>query len=309
MIDRADAERDQDDVAPARRERTEAVDADQSSTTASDGEDERARRRAHHAAASEPAPLVIVSPTCVLKLVKRVLSSRGPPRSGRGTWRGAPARPRAPSRRPRPRPARRRQAVGRSPAHQLEVGDVLVPEPGPGLPLGRDRLRLVAAAADQVEERRRELVRAQLAALAQQRRHERGLGVARRRLLVLAVVVGSRARDRRKARRRRAASARRAEREPKHDQPRPPDMRDRVVDFLAPVVELSLRAAAPRRRSAEGGSVATRARAVEVSSGRGKSDPQLDELVRRHRDRPKRRPRRARARRPRGPRPGAPHTR
>ena len=51
--------------------------------------------------------------------------------------------------------------------------------------------RLVVAAADEVEERRRELVRAGLAALAEQRRDERGLGVGRRLLLVLAVVARS----------------------------------------------------------------------------------------------------------------------
>ena len=43
--------------------------------------------------------------------------------------------------------------------------------------------------ADQVEQRRRELERAGLAALAEQRRHERRLGVGRRLLLVLAVVA------------------------------------------------------------------------------------------------------------------------
>ena len=47
------------------------------------------------------------------------------------------------------------------------------------------------AAADQVEERRRELVRPGLAALTEQGRHERRLGVRRRLLLPLAVVPGS----------------------------------------------------------------------------------------------------------------------
>ena len=71
----------------------------------------------------------------------------------------------------------------------LKVGNVLVAEPAPDLALGRDGDRLVAAAADQVEERRRELVRAGRLLLAQQRRHERRLGVGRRLLLVLAVVA------------------------------------------------------------------------------------------------------------------------
>ena len=53
------------------------------------------------------------------------------------------------------------------------------------------RLGRVDALADQVEERRRELVRARLAALAEQRRYERGRRVGRRLLLVLAVVAGS----------------------------------------------------------------------------------------------------------------------
>ena len=63
-------------------------------------------------------------------------------------------------------------------------------QPAPDRPLRRRRLRLVDAAPDEVEERRRELVRAGLASLAQERRDERGLGVGRRLLLVLAVVAG-----------------------------------------------------------------------------------------------------------------------
>ena len=63
--------------------------------------------------------------------------------------------------------------------------------------LGRHRRRGEDAAADQVEERRRELERARLAALPQQRRDERRLGVGRRLLLVLAVVAGLAARGRR----------------------------------------------------------------------------------------------------------------
>src|SRR6185503_18442377 len=46
------------------------------------------------------------------------------------------------------------------------------------------------AAADQVEERGRELVRAGCRVLPDERRHERRLGVRGRRLLVLAVVAG-----------------------------------------------------------------------------------------------------------------------
>ena len=88
-------------------------------------------------------------------------------------------------RRSAPTPSSSLAVAGR----ELEVGDLLVPEPAPDLPLGRHRLRRVDAAADQVEERRGELERAGLAALAQQRRHERGLGVGRRLLLVLAVVA------------------------------------------------------------------------------------------------------------------------
>ena len=56
--------------------------------------------------------------------------------------------------------------------------------------LGRHRRRRVVAAADQVEERGRELERPGLGRLAQERRHERGWALGRRRLLVLAVVVG-----------------------------------------------------------------------------------------------------------------------
>jgi len=48
----------------------------------------------------------------------------------------------------------------------------------------------VVPAPDQVEERRRELERPGLAALAKEGRHERGLRVRRRLLLVLAVVPG-----------------------------------------------------------------------------------------------------------------------
>ena len=71
---------------------------------------------------------------------------------------------------------------------ELQIRHVLVPEPAPDLALGRDRLRRVAAPSDQVEERGRELQRAGSLLLTQQRWHECGLGLGRRRLLVLAVV-------------------------------------------------------------------------------------------------------------------------
>ncbi len=72
----------------------------------------------------------------------------------------------------------------------LEIGDRLTAEPGPDRALGRDGLGLVDAAANEVEERRRELVRPRLASLPEERRHECGLGLRRRLLLVLAVVPG-----------------------------------------------------------------------------------------------------------------------
>ena len=78
-----------------------------------------------------------------------------------------------------------------SPAESSRSDDVLRAQPGPDLSLRRRRLRLVDAAADEVEQRRRELVRSCLAALAEQRGDERGLGVGRRLLLVLAVVAGA----------------------------------------------------------------------------------------------------------------------
>ena len=83
---------------------------------------------------------------------------------------------------------------------ELEIRDLLGLEAAPDLPLGRHRLGAVAAAADQVEQRRRELERTRRAALGEQRRDERGLGLGRRLLLVLAVVATSRARGRRPAR-------------------------------------------------------------------------------------------------------------
>ena len=72
---------------------------------------------------------------------------------------------------------------------ELEVGDLLRLQAAPDLPLGRHLLGLVAAAPDQVEERRRELERAGRASLREQAGHERRLRLGRRLLLVLAVVA------------------------------------------------------------------------------------------------------------------------
>ena len=72
---------------------------------------------------------------------------------------------------------------------ELEIGDVLGAQAAPDLLLGRDRLRLVDASPDEVEERRSPLVRPRLASLAQQDGDEGGLRVGRRLLLVLAVVA------------------------------------------------------------------------------------------------------------------------
>ena len=73
----------------------------------------------------------------------------------------------------------------------LEVGDRLVSQAAPDRALGRRRHGLVDAAPDQVEERRRELVRAGLAALPEQRGDEGRLRIGGRLLLVLAVVAGA----------------------------------------------------------------------------------------------------------------------
>ena len=117
------------------------------------------------------------------------------------------------------------------PGGELEVGDALGPQPAPDAPLGRHVLRGVVAAADQVEERRRELERAGLAALPQQRRHERGLGLGRRLLLVLAVVprleLAAEAPEDEHGDEERGDRPEREE-----DQRRAPRVRDRVVDPL-----------------------------------------------------------------------------
>ena len=83
----------------------------------------------------------------------------------------------------------RRQLLAHRRRESSRSDDGLRAEPPPDRPLGRGRLRLVDAAPDEVEERRRELVRPGLAALAQERRDERGLRVGRGLLLVLAVVA------------------------------------------------------------------------------------------------------------------------
>ena len=64
-------------------------------------------------------------------------------------------------------------------------------EAAPDRALGGRRHGLVDASSDQVEERRRELVRAGLATFSEQRGDESGLGVGGRLLLVLAVVAGA----------------------------------------------------------------------------------------------------------------------
>ena len=94
------------------------------------------------------------------------------------------------------RPRRRRRVshgvqVLCSAGRELEVGHALRPETTPDRPIGRRRLGFVDAPSNEVEERRRELVRPRLAALAKQRRHERRFGVGRRLLLVLPVVPRS----------------------------------------------------------------------------------------------------------------------
>ena len=72
---------------------------------------------------------------------------------------------------------------------QLEVRDLLRLQPAPDLPFRRHRLGAIAATPDQVEQRRRELERPRRAALGEETRHERRLGLGRRLLLVLPVVA------------------------------------------------------------------------------------------------------------------------
>ena len=74
---------------------------------------------------------------------------------------------------------------------QLEVRDLLRAQARPGLLLGRHRLCDVVAAPDEIEERGRELERAGIRALAQERRHDGRRLVRGRLLLVLAVVAGA----------------------------------------------------------------------------------------------------------------------
>ena len=124
-----------------------------------------------------------------------------------------------------------RGELDRRSVRELEIGDVLVPEAAPDAALGRDLARVVVAAPDQVEDRRGELERARLAALPQQRRDERRLGVRRRLLLVLAVVAcADLASEAPEDERRDGERGQDAERQ--EDERRPPGMRDRVVDPL-----------------------------------------------------------------------------
>src|SRR5439155_26986032 len=113
---------------------------------------------------------------------------------------------------------------------ELEISDRLVPQAAPELPLRRDGLRRVAAAPDQIEERRGELERAGADALPKQRWNEGRSQVAGRFLLVLAVVhapalAAERGIDAREQRERRAE----AEREQNQD--RPAQVIERVPDL------------------------------------------------------------------------------
>ena len=160
-------------------------------------------------------------------------------------------------------------------ARELEVGDLLVTEPAPDALLGRDGLRGVAAAPDQVEERRGELERAGLGLLAEERRHERRLGVGRRLLLVLAVVAApalapvDRPDDRHE-------DERRANSEQEQVEERAADVSLRVVD---------LRLVARVRRDVRGLLLFDLGESTPVRGGEKrarKDDAELDELVRRH---------------------------
>ena len=171
-------------------DRAPAVDRDANSDDADRDEGDQRARRAGRRRRAEPLAAA---------------RSRSPPRLERREARSSPSRSAAICSRNRdsrseppsstssttsataaPSPQRRRVPGG-----ELEIGDRLRAEASPRRrPLGRDRLRGVDAAPDQVEQRRRELERAGLPALAQQRRHERGPRVRRRLLLVLAVVAG-----------------------------------------------------------------------------------------------------------------------
>ena len=154
----------------------------------------------------------------------------------------------------------------------------------PGRALGRDALGLVATAADQVEEGRGELVRADARPLRDERRHERRVELGRRLLLVLAVVADLHlaaveavdAVDERH---------RRHEPEQREQEQRARKVVDRVVDLLAVVLGLlgrrDLLAHDPR------GAVAARDAHPGGRRERGARNQraQLDPLVRRDVDR------------------------
>ena len=131
---------------------------------------------------------------------------------------------------------------------ELEIGDLLRLQPAPDPPLGRDGLRAIAPASDQVEERRRELERPRRSSLREERGNESRLRLGRRLLLVLAVVARSPARGRsttRRGRRSRARARARAR----------AGSRSSVAGCRAPrrsssgLARTRLRPRAPRRRS------------------------------------------------------------
>src|SRR6188508_2259788 len=187
---RAEAQRDPDYVAPARRGRAEPVDPGRQQHDREPGEDEERDPEDGEASAREPALRVdrvvdgllevgealavaaAVGLDALAELAQPVLAAREHRVDHLGYGRLEP-----------------RQRNARVPESELEVRDVLVAQAAPELALGRDRRRLVATAADQVEQRGRELVRARLRLLRDERWDKSGLGLGRRRLLVLAVVA------------------------------------------------------------------------------------------------------------------------
>ena len=185
----ADAERDRDDAAPARRHRVEATDAGKERDPAYDAEHDRADDEEREPLVLEPPARDLVPDGGLGRWWSCPSSTSGRPRSGRGSGRGAPG--------PSATIASTTSATGASnastgastSASELEVGDVLRLQATPHLLLGRYRLAHVAAAADQVEEGRRELERPWRTALGEQRGDERGCVPGGRLLLVLAVAV------------------------------------------------------------------------------------------------------------------------
>src|SRR5207342_2923983 len=169
--------------------------------------------------------------------------------------------------------------LDRRPRRELEVGDRLVLHAAPDALLGSDRGRLVVAAADQVEERRRELERADRAALAEKRWDERGLEVVGRLLLVLAVIraLALAAEDRVDDAEDRE---RRPEREREQDQSGSPRVVRGAADPRAVVLErrgrVLLLGDDLRKRVAR---LDLRARGRAQQRAR-EDDPQLDELLR-----------------------------